>query len=212
MELTNSPAKLWGPLTNAGISEEDFRNQQHAQAIGDSILQTVHSWHVAAKAQFDAQTHGQTLLLNDSVYLTVSYKTAKTTGNREYQLHSFGLNFPQNIVWAYKSPKCLTGSDPAFLAEDLFDWYGLSGGQLKYYPRASSAKFASARFSLRQATTMPLGDRAARYWPAEWLASGGQTNIARIAVIRELASLAALAEDAATKQALEEALSKIRKL
>jgi hypothetical protein len=53
----------------------------------------------------------------------------------------------------------------------LFEWYGESGGQLKYYPFASNAKWASVPFQLE-----PLPDaegygilaKASAYFPQLW--------------------------------------------
>jgi len=54
----------------------------------------------------------------------------------------------------------------------LFEWYGESGGQLKYYPAADAALWSSDRFRLE-----PLGNiehgilaKAAAYFPQKWQA------------------------------------------
>ena len=56
----------------------------------------------------------------------------------------------------------------------VFEWYGQSGGQLKYYPLADTATWASARFRLE-----PLPDdlphgilaKAQAYFPQLWPAA-----------------------------------------
>ena len=55
----------------------------------------------------------------------------------------------------------------------IFEWYGESGGQLKYYPPASGAEWVSKVFQLE-----PLGDaeygilkKAAAYFPEKWSAA-----------------------------------------
>lgn len=160
MELSNSPAKLWAPLKSEGIGENAFGDDNYAQAIGDSILKTVHGWY--------SETGLPQIDLRRSVYLVVSYSKPKATEERLYQVHSFELGFPQGIKWSFRSTKCLRGFDPNYPGEILFDWYGLSGGQLKYYPRAATALFDSPVFSLLSPKVLSITQRSKVYWPDEW--------------------------------------------
>lgn len=159
MELCNSPAKLWEPLKEQGINEQSFTAQEFATEIGESILDTVHSWYEHSQIE--------NIVLDSSRHLTVSYTNQANSNNTNirYQLHSFALDFPEGIIWRYKSTKCLSGYDPDYPEEVLFDWYGLSGGQLKYYPRAEKALYSSPQFALELAPIMSISDRVRQYWP-----------------------------------------------
>lgn len=155
MELCNSPAKLWGPLKEQGINEQHFTAQEYAEQIGDSVLNTVHSWYENSGIP--------SLNLERSIHMTVSYGPNEE-GVVQYQVHTFPLEFPEGIIWRYKSAKCLSGYDPLFPEEVLFDWYGLSGGQLKYYPKANQARYNSDQFALEQATVLSIAQKADIYW------------------------------------------------
>jgi hypothetical protein len=164
MELTNSPAKLWSPLKAKDIMEDHWGNTGHAQIMGESILETVHQWY--------AESGISNVDLSRSVHLVASYSKPRGDAERLYQFHSFRLGFPTGIRWAFSSNRCLRGFDPAHPEETLFDWYALSGGQLKYYPRASTAIYSSPVFSLLSPPVLSISERSKSYWPTEWEAIG----------------------------------------
>lgn len=159
MELTNSPAKLWAPLKAIGINESDF-GKKSAQEMGDLILTTVHAWYSA----YCAVKH---VNMGKCIHMTISYSNGKN-GERLHQIHSFPLGFPLGIIWKYTSDKCLRGFDPSYPGETLFDWYGLSGGQLKYYPKASGAIYSSSIFELFIPPIYSITEKSKVYWPEEW--------------------------------------------
>jgi hypothetical protein len=89
-------------------------------------------------------------LLN-SFYLALSWSL-----KGEYQLYKFPLELPDPslLVWDFpmvkgngeqKHGRRLRGQDAY---GTLFEWYGESGGQLKYYPLAENATWKSQIFSL----------------------------------------------------------------
>lgn len=174
MEVSNSPAKLWEPLYREGVREETFKKKRKPTLIGEIILRTIKQWHVEAATEYSRDNQGRTIDLERSVYLTVSY--CKPRGNRPrlYQLHSFSLDFPSGIAWKYISDRCLRGYDPDFPDEVLVEWYGLSGGQLKYYPRANAARYRSDPFTLLAPRKVSIIRKAAICWPREWVEAGGQ--------------------------------------
>ena len=170
MEVANSPAKFWGDVRNFhGHTEREFDRMQYPMEIGECVLASVRKWHHEGKQQYEALHPGRTLDLDNSRYLCVSYSEAVDPSERYYQIHSFSLDYPVGIRWSYKSNRCLTGYDPAFPAEALFDWYGSSGGQLKYYPRATTALYTSPVFKLLQPSSrLTLTDKAKVYFPSEF--------------------------------------------
>lgn len=164
MEIANSPAKFWAELTAAhGVTEQDFRDMKYAQEIGNTLIEVVEKWHRLGKAAYEALYPGVTVDIANSCYFCLSYSRAENPDDRRYQIHIFPLEYPRNIVWRYKSSSCLSGYDPLDPTCVLVDWYGVSGGQLKYYPRASTARFKSPPFSLfKPPAAGTLRDRAVR--------------------------------------------------
>lgn len=210
MELSNSSAKFWDVLRSHGITEANFTAKQDAQRIGEKIISVVEGWHCEDAIRYSGENPGLHIDLKKSVYLTVSYNKATATRQSVYQFHSFGLRFPIGIIWQYSSDCCLRGMDPAHPTEALFDWYGLSGGQLKYYPRATNARYTSSQFTLETPQLLPVTVRAARYWPQKWLAAGGSLTLSREELISELDKMIHAVRDTPSQQILERALASVR--
>ncbi len=167
MELANSPAKFWASLSKQGIEESDFGTAS-AQTIGESILATVESWHHEAKQNHSPKD--RELDLARSVYLTVSYSKPRANQERRYQVHSFPMDFPKGIKWQYRKRnsgpvRSIMGFDPQKQDEVIFDWYPLSGGQLKYYPVAETALYRTPSFTLLKPDSETILKKVARYWP-----------------------------------------------
>lgn len=210
MELCNSPAKLWTPLKLNGISEADFGKEVRAAEIGASLLSVVESWKTAFAERFRALNPRQHFDLANSVYLVASYNKPRYHAARQYQVHAFSLAFPKDIEWRFSTAKCLRGYDPAAKNEVLFDWYGLSGGQLKYYPRATTARFCSEPFELLNPKIVSISHKANKYWPTAWKQAQGKSNFSATAIAEELDSLADLSDAPALRDALTHAAKIIR--
>lgn len=212
MELSNSPAKFWAALKEKGISEADIKNQKHPDVIGNTILQVVSSWHVEASEAHALKFPGRKLDLKNSVYLVISYSKPRDESPRRYQVHSFNLSLAGGIIWKYRSEKSLMGLDPANQEEVLVDWYPLSGGQLKYYPRAISCRYRSDAFELAAPRNVSLAEKTSRYWPEDWVKAGGRITLTAEEISRELDRLAHLLVDQQGQRALKEAATSLRKL
>lgn len=206
MELANSPAKFFAALRSKGITEQHFAQEQHGQLIGETVLEVVSGWHQEDARRYNQQHSGRILDLESSVYATISYSKARKTAPRRYQIHSFPLSFPARLKWTYSSNKCLRAMDPDHPQEVLFDLYGRSGGQLKYYPRAAHALFASPVFELQSPPTHHLGFRAARYWPNEWRNAGGIFPMDRQRFAEEIENLSVWLNDTEAVAVVREAL------
>ena len=168
MEIANSPAKFWNAIKlEHALTEVDFRNQQFAQEIGGTILQTVMKWHEEGKTRFESNNPGKILDLEKSCHICVSYSD-NIPDKRKYQLHSFDLMFPPKIIWKYKSSKCLTGYDSEYPNEALIDWFALSGGQLKYYPKGTAGRYKTKVFHLLKPKHLTLLDKAKINFPNEF--------------------------------------------
>jgi hypothetical protein len=170
MEIANSPAKFWADVTaRHGYTERDFNQIKYPEQIGNTILTSVQKWHLEGKQNFEFNRPGKILDLNNSRYVCVSYSKENDSDDRLYQIHSFPLIYKDGIKWEYKSNRCLTGLDPDDQTESLFDWYGSSGGQLKYYPRAMDALYKSDVFRmLKPPSKVTLTDKAKLYFPREF--------------------------------------------
>ena len=170
MEIANSPAKFWDAIQqNLNLAEVDFRSGNGASDIGNCVINLVEQWHLEGKTNFEASHPNGTLDLANSIYFCLSYSKNSLSNNRLFQVHAFKLAYPKDMIWTYKSDKCLSGYDAKHPTEVLVDWYGLSGGQLKYYPRADSAIFSSPVFSLLSPqNTISLEDKARSYFPSQF--------------------------------------------
>jgi hypothetical protein len=169
MEIANSPAKFWAAIKSQhGYTEADFRNQLHAKKIGRSVIETVVEWHKEGTESYERAHPGLKIDLKHSRYLCVSYSDDKPD-LRRYQVHAFHLDYLPNMTWKYTSSACLTGYDPQHPDERLIDWYGLSGGQLKYYPLATNAVYKSKVFTLlKPSKQFTILDKAKAYFPDEF--------------------------------------------
>ncbi len=144
IEVANSAKKFWLRLNSKSINQTNYRAQPRESGIG--VIEEVESWHTAA-----SDTHGGSVDISCSSYLVLSW-------NNEgwYQLHQFALTFsdPATLTW-YCPLKLVDGKQELsqrINGDDergtLFEWYGTSGGQLKYYPLAEDAIWSSVRFRL----------------------------------------------------------------
>jgi transcriptional regulator with XRE-family HTH domain len=168
IELSNAFAKFWNRLNAKGISQDNWK--QHARDAGCALIELVAEWHEAAGVE-----KGGDINLTKSCYLTLSWNK-----HGWYQLHQFPLSLPnpEELCWEFptyirKGEEVvgnLKGNDQL---GTIFEWYGGSGGQLKYYPLVAKAIWASERFQLE---TLPAGQehgilrKAANYFPSQWKA------------------------------------------
>jgi hypothetical protein len=167
VEVANSASQFWANLSNYNLDQGNYKNSPND--VGAAIIETVNGWHDAVSTE-----HGGNIDVHKSFYLILSWNKL---GN--YQLHQFSLELPnpEDISWSFPAQtrgqnigvegRKLAGNDGT---GSLFEWYGESGGQLKYYPLAENAIWASEIFQLE-----PLGDidygiinKARAYFPEQW--------------------------------------------
>jgi len=166
IELSNSAGQFWDQLALKNITAANYK--QNAQEVGKSLLALVQQWHRAAAAD-----KSKTLDLSKSCYLVLSWSS-----DGKYQLHQFPLALPNpdELIW-YFPTKIAGGVETTarHLNGDnaegrVFEWYGESGGQLKYYPKATSALWQSEVFQLEPLPDIEHGTlaKAAAYFPSLW--------------------------------------------
>jgi len=168
IELSNSAGKFWQHLKTYGIDQSNYRVRP--AEVGVAIVELVEQWHRAVSIE-----QGGRVDLAGSSYLVLSYN-----GHGSYQLHQFPreLPDPSAITWHFPvtTRKGVTRAANHLRGEDaagtIFEWYGESGGQLKYYPLATSAIWKSERFQLEpfplEQDRAVLIRKAETYFPNLW--------------------------------------------
>lgn len=166
LELSNSAGQFWDYLKTKGIDQSNYRNRP--LEVGASLIEVVERWHQAISTE-----RGGIVDLSSSFYLVLSWNQA-----RFYQLHQLPLTMPNAYTLNWHFPTKKGGDDGRRLAATdasgvIFEWYGESGGQLKYYPLASSAIWSSDNFQLEPLTDIEYGilKKAAAYFPEKWAAT-----------------------------------------
>ncbi len=166
LELSNSSGQFWDQLTAKGISATTYRN--HCSEVGQTLIEQVNRWHLAASVD-----GGGSVDLTNSFYLVLSWNSKGL-----YQLHQFPLNLPdpQTLRWYFPTKQTKESTAPArrINGDDergtVFEWYGESGGQLKYYPEATSAIWQSDTFRLEPLPDIEFGvlSKVSAYFPKLW--------------------------------------------
>ena len=161
MELSNSSKRFWDYLNTKGLDQSNY--ESYPADVGAGLIDLVSQWHQDASLEGAGNVD-----ISESCYLALSWNK---TGL--YQLHQFPIAFPEpsGLHWEIRptaKSRCLLGNDES---GRLFEWYGESGGQLKYYPLEENAIWKSSRFMLEP---IPSGlehgvlHKARTYFPAQW--------------------------------------------
>lgn len=158
IELSNASGEFWDTVKNAGITQEDYH--EFPDTVGSILLETVERWHENVSLD-----NGGTVDSGKSSFIVLQWD--KRT--RRYQLFRYPIDLPDpaNLRWEVRGRR-LIGNDAEGV---LFEWYGLSGGQLKYYPRAEDAIWSSNVFTLEKLPDdhdFGLVRKAELYFPDMW--------------------------------------------
>jgi hypothetical protein len=159
IELSNSARLFWNALANANLNQKNYRRKP--QTVGQILVETVEQWHQAVSLN-----SGGNVDLTKSFYLSLSWNHQGW-----YQLHQFPLQLPvpEELKWSFPSQKRITGYDGE---NKILEWYGESGGQLKYYPSVDTAIWTSEQFQLENISpgkyNFGVLARAAAYFPELW--------------------------------------------
>jgi hypothetical protein len=167
LELSNSPAKMWAGITRiSGCTSADFESHRDPQRIGDALMETIEGWKIDRAVALERQLAGKRVDLDKTYYLTLSWSPYRE-GRRQVQISSFPMKFPK-VEWFRASDRCLSAYDPEFPGERLLDWYPLSGGQLKFYPRYSNAHFASNIMQIDRVEEISIFRKTKTYFPDDF--------------------------------------------
>lgn len=166
LELSNSAAKDWTMCRERGLSEQIFRDGGSANEFGRAILDRQRIERETSQLTYLNSLPGsnKSFVETDCVYISVLY-SPMVRGERSYLVSSFHAVLPEPAVWSFKGRR-LVGKDASDLV--IYEWYGLSGGQFKYYPKLSDrlhgtglftfADYRPANETLRQKVARLFGD------------------------------------------------------
>ena len=162
IELSNSAGKFWTRLGELDINQTNYKTRP--SDVGRALLMLVRSWHEAVSI-----SNGGNVDTERSFYLSLSWSR-----DARYQLHQFPIHLPDpdSLRWYFPGQggelgRCLKGDDDT---GTIIEWYGESGGQLKYYPLARNAVWQSDVFTLEPLTPGEYGiaKKAEVYFPEKW--------------------------------------------
>ncbi len=158
IELSNAAGEFWDCLKPEGINQQNY--ESYAETVGKLLIERVESWHNKVDI-----SHGGTVITDQSIFLVLQYNMR--TG--EYQLFQYPIDLPDpaGLKWSVQGRRLIGKYNDLVLIE----WYGFSGGQLKYYPHQSIAMWKSKRFHLEPLPAdyeAGILNKVAAYWPETW--------------------------------------------
>lgn len=165
LELSNSAGKFWDVLTDQyKLTPQNYK--QFPEKVAEAIFIIVNGWHKNAAIQMKVEVD-----LEESFYLVLLWNL-----KGYYQLFQFPITLPDpnQLSWHFPSHersllrRHLRGEDAH---GKLFEWYGESGGQLKYYPRLEQAVWKSEPFQLEPLpanTPDRILSKVRSYFPDQW--------------------------------------------
>jgi hypothetical protein len=134
------------------------------------LLRVVEEWHLAPSTQ-----RGGSVDLDRSSYLVLQWDRKGA-----YQLFHYNLALPrpQDLRWSFPTSRGTAEAGRRIVGDAktglLFEWYGESGGQLKFYPFATDAAWSTAPFHLEplpDSMEYGLSAKAMTYFPKQWKAA-----------------------------------------
>jgi hypothetical protein len=168
-EVSNSEKKFWAHLESKSITRGNYRNS--AGMVGKALIRLVEQWHIQESYQ-----KGGRFDLSKSCYLILLWNP-----KGDYQLFQYPVSLPDpaKLKWSFptKQVKGKTENGSRVCGADkngtLIEWYGESGGQLKYYPPVSEATWQSPIFRLEPLPKMNFGLqlKTEGYFPEQWEAA-----------------------------------------
>lgn len=150
LEISNSNSKDWKLCAAHGLSQKDFGDAQHAETFGRLILARQVADREQAEANYVAQQDAdvkRTFITKESIFISVLYTSPRRRdGERQWMVSAFPINLPPPVKWEFRTERSLVGYDEEGGA--LYEWYGLSGSQFKYFPKLASRLHGTGLFTL----------------------------------------------------------------
>jgi hypothetical protein len=145
MELSNSAAKDWELCQKSDLSEDLFRQMKYADEFGRAILERQMTERIMSQNSYvETQGANRYFVEKDCVYISLLY-SPMVNGERRYLVSSFNAILPNPQAWVFKG-KRLVGLDKG--GDVIYEWYALSGGQFKYYPKVIDRTYGTNLFDL----------------------------------------------------------------
>lgn len=167
LELSNAYNKFWAELNRNKIENIRFVRVIPERA-GKIIVDLYESWKYEAAKKIGVE-------IEKSFYLTCLYHLKKGI----YQLFAlpFLLPDPQTLTWTVRESKDGNENRGTLIGKKgntiIIEWYGISGGQLKYYPTIDDVIWQSEPFNLEPIPNTESGygliQKAKSYFPNKWL-------------------------------------------
>lgn len=167
VEVTNAAKLLWSHLNSIGVTEANFRDEP--ELAGNGLIDAVETLKKSGSIAYPdgmisiEQSFFLVLLWDDSGY---------------YQLFQLPLKLPSpgDLSWTCHIGRRRDGSETTRLVGSidehvLYEWYGESGGQLKYYPYISEVLWQSEKFRLEPLPSHVKEGviaKAEAYFPKQW--------------------------------------------
>lgn len=162
LELSNSSARDWKLCNERGLTSDDFKQSRHAEKFGDTILRRQIVERLESENRYLGNAQNKSFVLKDSVYISVLYSTPQKH-ERTWLISAFSVDIPSPHAWKFREQSksaCLLGLDAE--GEVLYEWYALSGGQFKYYPRLNSRLHGTDLFEIPKPAFESLGAKVSR--------------------------------------------------
>ena len=160
LEISNSSAKDWALCHEMGLTEDHFRDCQHAEEFGNAILRRQQLERQASEAAYLAELPAATksFVSSECVFISALYSPAHN-GERAWLVSAFSVLLPPPATWEIIG-RALVGKDTD--GKRLYEWYALSGSQFKYYPKLSSRLNGTSLFEVPKPAVESLRAKAAR--------------------------------------------------
>ncbi len=168
VEIANASNDFWAAIKSQGYNETTFHT--NPAVAGSAILNLVKHWHEVVSIE-----NGGSANTSKSSYLILQYD--RSTG--EYQLFQYPIILPDptKLDWKIRTSKAKKKTLLGFDTDNdklIFEWYGFAGGQLKYFPDVSDAKWSSPIFFLEPLPFNIVEDflleKVGRFFPTQWAA------------------------------------------
>jgi hypothetical protein len=167
LELSNAFNKFWAELHRNKIENIRFVRLVPEKA-GKLIVDLYESWKYEAAKKIGVD-------IEKSFYLTCLYNSKKGI----YQLFAlpFLLPDPTTLHWILRESKDGNENRGTLIGKKddklIIEWYGISGGQLKYYPTKDDVIWQSEPFKLEPIPNIESGygliQKAKSYFPNKWI-------------------------------------------
>lgn len=172
VEYANADSEFSRAVREAGFSKEQLiAKTAPADVCGQAVIEVARRWHHRAAQGHKGLRVGERIDIERSLHVVLSYNwNAATPSLFDYKLFVWPHLIPQVGIWDY-SRSSLRGYEnerDAEAKDPVYTYNYTSGGHLKWYPRANSARKMYGPFTLRQAPPSRLADVAKRYFPTEW--------------------------------------------